>query len=141
MAMQRARPIRMTPVMYSGWSRRKMTARANISTGPSTQFWNRDSSSTRLSAKTPDSSSYFTRASGGYIIRIRPMAMGMLVVPTDMPSIQSGSPGTTAPSSTPIAIATKIHTVSQRSRKDRRRFGCSAFTASTISGPSGPRRR
>ncbi len=29
----------------------------------------------------------------------------------------------------------------QRSRKDKRRFGCSAITASTISGPSGPRRR
>ena len=61
-----------------------------------------------------------TRASGGYIIRIRPMAMGMLVVPTDRPSIQPGSPGTTVPSSTPSAMAAKIHNVSQRSRKDRR---------------------
>ncbi|MNS35215.1 hypothetical protein D3C72_673640 [compost metagenome] len=68
------------------------------------------------------------------------MAMGMLVVPTDRPSIQAGSPGTTVPSSTPSAMAAKIHNVSQRSRKDRR-CGCSVMTASTISGPSGPRRR
>jgi len=31
---------------------------------------------------TSPSSSYFTLASGGYIMRIRPIAMGILVVPT-----------------------------------------------------------
>ncbi|MNQ03358.1 hypothetical protein D3C85_160580 [compost metagenome] len=69
------------------------------------------------------------------------MAMGMLVVPIDRLSIQPGNPGTTVPSSTPSAMAAKIHNVSQRSRKDRRRGGCSVMTASSISGPSGPRRR
>jgi hypothetical protein len=83
MAMQRARPIRIRPVMYSGLSDRKMTASANISTGPMIQFWISEIASTRLSSNTRGRSSYRTRASGGYIIRIRPMAMGMLVVPHD----------------------------------------------------------
>src|SRR3546814_4883642 len=39
MAMQRASPMRIRPVMYSGLSLRKMTASANISTGPMIQFW------------------------------------------------------------------------------------------------------
>ena len=121
MAMQRAKPIRITPVMYSGWSRRKITANTNISTGPRTQFWNSDSASTRLSAKTRGSSSYFTFARGGYIIRISPMAMGMLVDPTDRLSSHAGRPGTTVPRSTPSAMATKIHRVSHRSRKESRR--------------------
>ena len=43
MAMQRARPIMIRPNMYSGLSRRKMTARANIRSGPMIQFWTRES--------------------------------------------------------------------------------------------------
>ncbi len=46
-----------------------------------TQFWTSDRASTLPLRKTSPSSSYFTLARGGYIIRIRPMAMGMLVVP------------------------------------------------------------
>ena len=52
----------------------------NIRIGPMTQFCTSDSPSTFQSRNTSPSSSYFTLASGGYIIRIRPMAMGMLVV-------------------------------------------------------------
>ena len=37
-AMQRASPIRISPVIYSGLSRSSRTASANISTGPTTQF-------------------------------------------------------------------------------------------------------
>ncbi len=81
MAMQRARPIMIRPYMYSGLSRRKMTARANIRIGPMTQFWTRERARTRVFLKTSPSSSYFTLASGGYIIRMSPMAMGMFVVP------------------------------------------------------------
>ena len=47
-----------------------------------TQFCTSDSPSTFQLRNTSPSSSYFTLASGGYIIRISPMAMGMLVVPT-----------------------------------------------------------
>ena len=45
------------------------------------QFWTRESVRTLTFLKTSPSSSYFTLARGGYIIRMRPMAMGMLVVP------------------------------------------------------------
>ncbi len=51
-AMQRARPITMSPTMYSGWSRRKSTARPNIRTGPMTQFWSSESPSTLVLRKT-----------------------------------------------------------------------------------------
>jgi hypothetical protein len=47
-----------------------------------TQFWISDRASTRLLRKTLPSSSYRTLASGGYIMRISPTAMGMDVVPT-----------------------------------------------------------
>ncbi len=45
-AMQRARPIMISPTMYSGLSRRKMTASANIRIGPTTQFWTSESART-----------------------------------------------------------------------------------------------
>ena len=50
--------------------------------GPMTQFCTSDSPRTLKFLKTWPSSSYLTLARGGYIIRIRPMAMGMEVVPT-----------------------------------------------------------
>jgi hypothetical protein len=43
--------------MYSGLSRRKITASPNISSGPMTQFCTSDSASTRLLRKTLPSSS------------------------------------------------------------------------------------
>ena len=59
------------------------------------QFCTSDRPSTLKLRKTSPSSSYFTLASGGYIIRIRPMAMGMLVcVPSGRSEpIQSPTPG------------------------------------------------
>ena len=59
-----------------------MIARTNIRMGPMTQFWTSERPRTFLFLNTSPSSSYLTFASGGYIIKIRPMAMGMLVVPT-----------------------------------------------------------
>ena len=56
-AMQRARPIRMSPTISSGWSRRKSTASPNMSSGPITQFWTSDRPSTFQSRKTSPSSS------------------------------------------------------------------------------------
>ena len=61
---------------------------------------------------TSPSSSYCTLASGGYIIRIRPMAMGMLVVPTENGVLNDcTAPGNRKPSATPSAMARKIHSV------------------------------
>ena len=119
-AMQRARPIRITPTMSSGWFRKKTTASANISTGPITQFCTSDSPSTLTSRSASPSSSYFTFASGGYIIRINPIAIGMLVCDPSGRSdpIQSPTAGAIYPSSTPAPIARKIHSVKNRSRND-----------------------
>jgi len=52
-----------------------------------------------------------TLASGGYIITISPMAMGMLVVPDDIEFQKSAMPGESQPQNTPIAMAKKIHNV------------------------------
>ncbi len=82
MAMQRARPIMISPIMYSGMSRRNVMARTNMRIGPTIQFWTRDRPSTFVFRNTEPSFSYRTLASGGYIMRMRPMAMGKEVVPT-----------------------------------------------------------
>jgi len=76
------------------------------------QFCTRDSVRMRVSAKTFGNWEYFTFASGGYIMRIRPMAMGRLVVPTVMGAKNpAGSAITKWPSSTPSPMAAKIQTV------------------------------
>ena len=57
------------------------------------QFCSSDRPSTLVSRKTSGRRSYFTLAKGGYIIRIRPMAMGMLVVPTWKRLMKVSTPG------------------------------------------------
>jgi hypothetical protein len=61
--------------------------------------------------KTVPISSYLTLASGGYIIRMRPTAMGMDVVPTLNSSSKGTMPGNTYPAATPTPMARKIQTV------------------------------
>ena len=78
--MHLAKPINITPVMYSGLSERKVTAKKNINTGPIIQFWNKDRAKTFLSLNTSIIFSYFTFAKGGYIIKIRPIAIGIFVL-------------------------------------------------------------
>ena len=56
-------------------------ARRNISTGPISQFCTSDSPRTRLLRNTSPSFSYRTFARGGNIIMMRPIAIGMFVVP------------------------------------------------------------
>ena len=97
--------------MYSGRSRRKTTASANIRIGPTTQFWTRDSPRTFPLRKTRGSSSYRTFASGGYIIRMSPIAIGIEVVPTDIRSRAGTTLGTRNPSATPAPMAMKIQSV------------------------------
>ena len=58
-----------------------------------------------------------TFAKGGYIIKIKPIAIGMLVVPLLNEFIMLGNVGIKYPSPTPIAIATNIHKVRFLSRK------------------------
>ena len=65
-----------------------------------------------------------------------------MVVPTERLSTQAGRPGTRVPKATPRPMAAKIHAVSQRSRKDRRRGGAASVRGvSIIVPPAGRRRR
>ena len=83
-------------------------ARTNIRIGPITQFWRRESPTIFRSRKTSPISSYFTLAKGGYIIRMSPTAIGMLVVPTWNELMNPSTPGTNMPMATPAAMAAKI---------------------------------
>ena len=109
--MQRAIPTRIRPYIRNGWSRRKTTARTNIRTGPTIQFWTSDRPRTFVSLNTLCSSSYRTFASGGYIIRMSPIAIGIDVVPTESPVISAGPAGEKLPMAIPAAMARKIQRV------------------------------
>ncbi|OPY61855.1 MAG: hypothetical protein A4E57_04103 [Syntrophorhabdaceae bacterium PtaU1.Bin034] len=56
-------------------------ARTNMKIGPITQFCTSDRPRTLTFLNTSPRSSYLTLAKGGYIMRIRPMAIGTLMVP------------------------------------------------------------
>jgi hypothetical protein len=58
-------------------------ARINMRTGPITQLSNKDIPKTFVFLKTSFSFSYRTFANGGYIMRIKPTAKGMFVVPVE----------------------------------------------------------
>jgi hypothetical protein len=56
-------------------------------------------------------SSYFTFANGGYIIKIKPIANGIFVVPFDKLSKEVEIDGMKNPNPTPKNIAENIHIV------------------------------
>ena len=85
----------------------------------------RESRRTRQFLNTSPSSSYFTLARGGYIIRISPIAIGILVVPTWNWFQKSTTPGNTKPQPTPMNMARKIHSVKNLSRKESFLLSCS----------------
>ncbi|GAA4270646.1 hypothetical protein GCM10022257_27470 [Hyunsoonleella aestuarii] len=58
-----------------------------------------------------------TFAKGGYIINIKPIAMGIFVVPLLNEFMMLGNVGIKYPSPTPIAIVINIHNVRFLSRK------------------------
>ena len=86
--------------------------------GPMTQFWTSERPRTFLFRKTSPSSSYLTLARGGYIMRMRPMAIGILVVPTWKLLIKDSVPWMKYPRPTPRAIAANIQSVRNRSTKE-----------------------
>ncbi len=81
MAMQRAKPIMISPMAKPGLLLKKIMAKINIKIGPTTQFCNKENENTFLFWATFPISSYFTLAKGGYIIMIKPMAIGQDMVP------------------------------------------------------------
>ena len=75
--------MRISPVMYSGYPCRKTIASTNINIGPTIQLINRETARTFVLLKTTLSFSYLTFVNGGYIINIKPIANGILVVPDE----------------------------------------------------------
>src|SRR5690554_1994308 len=110
-AIHLAEPIRINPIRYSGLSLRKIIPRININKGPTIQLRIRETLNTFLFLNTLPILLYLTFASGGYIIRISPMARGIFVVPFDIELILSDISGKKYPIPTPITIARNIQSV------------------------------
>jgi hypothetical protein len=89
----------------------------NMSIGPTIQFNKRDTPKILVFLNTPFRFSYLTLVKGGYIIRINPMAKGILVVPEEKESIKLAEEGIKYPIEIPIAIAENIQRVRYLSRK------------------------
>jgi hypothetical protein len=62
---------------------KKVIANKNMKTGPIIQFSINEADNTLRLENTSPILSYFTFAKGGYIIKIKPIANGILVVPLD----------------------------------------------------------
>ena len=82
-----------------------------MSIGPVIQLRNKDTPNTFVFLKTLRILSYLTLANGGYIIKINPIAKGILVVPDEKELIKADDDGKRYPIATPIAIAKNIHSV------------------------------
>src|SRR6056297_2908727 len=94
-----------------------MMASANIKIGPTIQFKTSEMDRILVFLNTLGNKEYFTLANGGYIIKINPMAMGILVVPLLNELTKSGKVGKKYPMTTPTIIATKIQRVKFLSKK------------------------
>jgi hypothetical protein len=101
----------MSPIAYSGLSESNAKARPNISSGPTTQFWTSQSASTFVFRKTSVSRSQRTFASGGYIMRMSPAAIGIDAVPTESRVMAAVTEGATRPNATPSSMARIIQSV------------------------------
>ena len=85
--------------------------------GPTIQLRNKEAPKTFVFLNTSPICSYFTFANGGYIIRISPIAKGILVVPLEKELISPLLEGIKYPTATPKTIAKNIQSVKKRSRK------------------------
>jgi hypothetical protein len=100
-----------------------MYANTNINKGAMIQVMNKDIPINFKFLNIRGISSYLTFAIGGYIIKINPIAKGMLVVPLDKLSKESAIV-VKYPNPTPINIAAKIQSVKKRSKKLNRFLSC-----------------
>jgi len=88
-----------------------------MSIGPIIQLRNNETPNTFVFLKTSFILSYFTFAKGGYIIKIRPIANGIFVVPEEKELMNMDDEGKKYPMETPMAIAKNIHSVKYLSKK------------------------
>jgi hypothetical protein len=81
--MHGAKPIIIKPVMYSGLSLRKVIAKRNMIKGPTIHVIKKERRSNLGFAITFGIVENFTFVKGGYIIKIKPIASGIFVVPVE----------------------------------------------------------
>ena len=86
-------------------------AKRNIRKGPTIQVIRKEMTKSLGFWKSNGSLEKSTLVSGGYIIRINPIAKGILVVPEDKLLNVLGMEGRQYPNPTPIIIARNIHSV------------------------------
>jgi hypothetical protein len=120
MAIHGARPITISPVRYSGSFGRKVIASKNIKKGPTIHVIKSEENKRRLLFKVAGTFAKSTLVSGGYIMRMSPIAKGILVVPMATFDNNPSTLGIIFPRSTPTPMAKKIHRVRKRSRNFNR---------------------
>src|SRR5690606_24584975 len=92
-------------------------ASKNIKTGPITQFKISEMERILTFLNISGNKEYLTLANGGYIINMRPIAIGIFVVPVLNELRYSGNEGIKYPMPTPTAMARNIQRVRFLSRK------------------------
>jgi hypothetical protein len=81
--MQGANPMIISPVIYSGLSFRKNIDNKNIKNGPTIQVINKEANNILGFSNITGIFVKSTFVSGGYIIKIKPIARGIFVVPLE----------------------------------------------------------
>ena len=108
--------------MYSGLSFRKNIDNKNIKKGPTIQVMKNEAKSNFGFSNICRIFEKSTLVSGGYIIKIKPTANGILVVPLENELINPEEFGNRYPIPIPIPMARKIQRVKFWSKKERRFF-------------------
>jgi len=104
--------------MYCGRSFRKNTANKNIKNGPTIQVINNETSTNLGFRNIVGILEKSILVNGGYIINIKPIANGRLVVPDENEVINPAVFGIKYPIPTPSSIARKIQSVKKRSKNE-----------------------
>jgi hypothetical protein len=117
MAIHGANPIIIKPVRYSGLSFRKKIDNKNIKKGPTIHVIINDATRILGFLNMNGILLKSTLVNGGYIMSIRPIANGILVVPEEKELIKLAEFGIKYPIPTPISMAKNIHNVKNLSKK------------------------
>jgi hypothetical protein len=93
MAIHGAIPMMIKPVMYSGYSFRKKVANKNIKKGPTIHVIKNETVSNFGFSNILGTCEKSILVNGGYIIKINPIANGILVVPEENELMKSAEFG------------------------------------------------
>ena len=124
MAIQGAKPMMINHVMYSGSSLKKNVANKNIKKGPTIQVMKNEADNNLGFSNICGTFEKSILVNGGYIIKIKPIAKGIFVVPVEKELIKLAELGIKYPILTPTNIAKKIQSVKNWSKNPNRFFMC-----------------